>query len=58
MNIEDLPSNSKRSKEAAAPEPARKVPENVISGGAKIAKKSGVRRLADLLNLQDARDVG
>lgn len=59
MNIEDLPSNSRRSKEQEAPaSDERPIKEKVISGKAKVAKKGGVGKMADLLCLQDIREVG
>ena len=59
MNIEDLPPNSNRSRTVEeAPEPVKKkVVKKVVNGEVRKAKKSGIRRLAEALDLEDLASV-
>lgn len=56
--MEDYKSNSHKSREEkkALPHPEKKV-EKVISGSAKIKKKSGIRKLSDVFISEDAGNV-
>ncbi len=54
--MEEYRSNSNKSREALSAQPEKKV-EKVISGTAKIRKKSGMQRFADIFMPEDVGDI-
>lgn len=54
--MEEYRSNSNKSREALSTQPEKKV-EKVISGTAKIRKKSGMQRFADIFMPEDVGDI-
>jgi len=54
--VEEYRSNSNKSREALSAQPEKKV-EKVISGTAKIRKKSGMQKFADIFMPEDVGDI-